>query len=97
MTILCQYIMPVVEEDGPPVDDGAADHDKDGNKSIVAKRAAQQGRATNISFDERFKALMCFKYKFGNCNVPKTKFGKYRSLGKWCNQTKPGEYLSLGR
>jgi len=28
----------VVEEDGPPVDDGDTDHDEDGNMIIVAER-----------------------------------------------------------
>jgi len=52
--------MPVDEEDGPPDDDGDYDHDEDGKKG---------GRPAIISFDERFKALMGFKKKFGYCNV----------------------------
>ena len=73
--------MPVVEEDGPTVDDGDDDLDEDGNRSIVSERP-QQGHK---SFDERFKALMDFKEKFGHCDVPQRKSGGYESLGSWCN------------
>jgi len=74
----------VVEEDGPPLDNDDTDHDEDGNKSIVAERD-QQGHSAIQSFDERFKALMDFKQKFGHCYVPGTKSGGYQSLGKWCS------------
>ena len=59
---------PVVEEDGPPVDDVHDDHDEDVNMSMLAERA-QQGRAAIKSFDERFKDLMGYKEKAGHCNV----------------------------
>jgi len=77
--------MPSREEDGSPLDDGDSDHDEDGENSIVPKRA-QQGRSAIKSFDERFKALMDFKHKFGHCNTPQTKSGEYMLLGKWCNR-----------
>jgi len=66
--------MPSHEEDGSPLDDGDSYHDEDGEKGIVANRA-QQTRSSNKSYDERFKALMEFKHKFGHCNVPKSKSG----------------------
>jgi len=56
----------VVEEDGPPVDDGGTDHDEDGNMIIVAERDPQV-RSAIKSFDERVYALMGFKEKFGHC------------------------------
>ena len=77
--------MPSREEDGSPLDDGDSDHDEDGENSIVPKRA-QQGRSAIKSFDERFKALMDFKHKFGHCNTPQTNSGEYMLLGKWCNR-----------
>jgi len=45
------------------------------------------GRSAMKSFDERFKALMDFKQKFGHCDVPRKKYGKgeYQSLGEWCS------------
>jgi len=79
--------MPVVEEDGPPVHDGDDDHLEDDNTSIVAEHA-QQGHSANKSFDEHFKDLMGFKEKFGHCNVPQTKSGKYKSLGGWRNNVR---------
>jgi len=57
---------------------------KIGETGIVAKRA-QQVRSANKSFDERFKALMDFKHKFGHCNVTRRRSGGYKSLRKWCN------------
>jgi len=80
-------VMPAVEEDGPPVDDGDDDHDEDDERIIVAERV-QQVRPANKSFDERVKALMGFKEKFGHCDVPRKKSGtkgEYQSLGKWCD------------
>jgi len=79
--------MPVVKEDGPPVDDGDNDHDEDGNKIIVAE-CAQQVRSPYKSFDKHFKALMGFKEKFGHFNVPRKTTGEYKSLGQWCNQVR---------
>ena len=76
--------MPIHDEDGPPLDDRDADHDEDGNESMLAK-CAQQGRSAIKSFDQRCTDLMGFKQKFGHCDVPRTKSGEYQSLGKWCS------------
>ena len=58
----------VVEEDGPPVpvDDGDTDHDEDDNMIIVAERDPQV-RSAIKSFDDRVKALIGYKEKFGHC------------------------------
>jgi len=77
--------MPSREEDESPLDDGDSDHDEDGEKGIVAKRAQLGRSSAKKSFDERFKALMDFKHKFGHCNVPRSKSGEYQSLGNWCD------------
>ena len=77
-------VMPIHDEDGPPLDDRDDDRDEDGNNSIAAERS-QHGHSAIKSFDERFKALMGFKEMVGHCNVPRMKSGEYRSLGIWCN------------
>ena len=56
--------MPIHDEAGSPLDDRNADHDEDGNKSMLAK-CAQQGRSAIKSSDQRFTDLMGFKQKFG--------------------------------
>jgi len=78
-------LMPVVEEEESPLDDGNDDNDEDERQGMVAKRA-QQGRAAIKSFYERFKDLMDFKHKFGHCNVPTKQFAEYQSLGVWCSK-----------
>jgi len=41
--------------------------------------------STYTTFDERYAELMKYREKFGHCNVPKSKYGEYQSLGKWCS------------
>jgi len=73
--------MPVDDEDGPPLNDRDADHDEDGNDSMLEK-CAQQDRS---AFDQRFTDLMGFKQKFGHFDVTKKTTDEYQSLGQWCN------------
>ena len=68
-----------------PLDDGDDDYDDDDGKRGVVAKGAHQGRGSkHKSFDERLKDLMDFQDKFGHCNVPKMKSGKYQSFGGWC-------------
>ena len=41
-------------------------------------------RSTTLTFEERFKALMEFKQKFGHCDVSQARYCDYRALASWC-------------